>query len=196
MKPIRRFFNWVSVTFRKQGVLGKILFILAGFFILCLLCSVPVMIFSPSTNSAQNETVAVAGDLAGEMQDESTVSSPEIEQSTPIQPTNTEQPTQTPEPTKTPRPTNTPPPPTATPDPNVVKPGTYLVGTDIRPGLYRGETSGFDIFSSCYWERLKDLSGNLSSIIANDNSIGQYYIEVSESDFALRTHCELEWVSN
>lgn len=105
-------------------------------------------------------------------------------------PTNTPKPTNTPRATNTPRPTNTPLPPTATPNPNLVRAGTYLVGTDIQPGIYKGQ-AGYDLFSSCYWARLKDLTGSLDALLANDNSIGQFYVEVKGSDYAFETRCEL-----
>lgn len=106
------------------------------------------------------------------------------------EPTATPGPTDTPEPTDTPQPTDTSVPPTATPDQNIIQPGTYLVGTDIRPGIYRGE-AGYDLLDSCYWARLKDLSGSLDSILANDNSIGQFYTQVKDTDKALETACRL-----
>lgn len=109
------------------------------------------------------------------------------------QPTATPRPTAAPRPTNTPRPTDTPLPPTATPDPNLIQPGTYLVGTDIRPGIYKGQ-AGYDLFASCYWARLKDLSGSLGAVLANDNSIGQFYVEVKESDYAFETRCELRFL--
>lgn len=96
-------------------------------------------------------------------------------------------------PTNTPRPTDTPVPPTATPDPNLIQPGTYLVGTDIRPGIYKGQ-AGYDLFASCYWARLRNLSGSLDAILANDNSIGQFYVEIKESDYAFETKCELRFL--
>lgn len=92
----------------------------------------------------------------------------------------------TPLPTTTPAPTST-----TVPDPNLVLPGTYLVGKDIQPGLYSGQ-AGADILESCYWARLNSLSGELGAIIANDNAMGPYYVEVAASDFALETHCELQ----
>lgn len=109
------------------------------------------------------------------------------------QPTATPRLTDTPRPTSTPRPTDTPVPPTATPDPNLIQPGTYLVGTDIRPGIYKGQ-AGYDLFTSCYWARLKDLSGSLDAVLANDNSVGQFYVEVKESDYAFETRCELRYL--
>jgi len=97
--------------------------------------------------------------------------------------------TDTPRPTHTPRPTNTPEP---TADPDLINPGTYLVGTDIQPGLYKG-MAGEDSSSSCYWKRLSSFSGD-DTIIDNDNAIGSYYVEVLESDFALETHCPLRLI--
>lgn len=75
--------------------------------------------------------------------------------------------------------------------PQKIPTGTYLVGIDIQPGTYKGQ-AGTDIMDSCYWERLRNVRGELDSIIANDNATGQYYIEVQPSDFALKTKCELE----
>jgi hypothetical protein len=46
------------------------------------------------------------------------------------------------------------------------------------------------------WERLRDVLGGFDSIIANDNAIGQYYILVMETDYALSTACELERVGD
>jgi hypothetical protein len=90
-------------------------------------------------------------------------------------------PTDSPVPTNTPKPTLTP---SKTPNPNLHKSGTYLVGTEIQPGLYKG------LGSNCYWERLKDLSGSFDAIIANDLTDGQFYIQVDESDAALSTTCD------
>jgi hypothetical protein len=92
-------------------------------------------------------------------------------------------------------PTEIPPVPTNTINPNLIEPGTYIVGTDIKPGYYYG-LAGIDFGDSCYWERLKDLSGNLDSILANNNASGQFYIEVLESDSALKTDCQLTYLSS
>lgn len=115
--------------------------------------------------------------------------------------TNTANPTETATVTYTPEPTNTPEPtvtlePTATPEPTptlnpyIVNRGTHLVGTDIMPGIYYGE-AGSDLLSSCYWARLSDLSGEFGAILANDNSIGQFYVEVKETDVAFEVDCEV-----
>jgi hypothetical protein len=80
-----------------------------------------------------------------------------------------------------------PQPPTATPDAGpVARPvriGTHIVGDSIQPGIYRG-AAGQSLLNSCYWERLRDLSGELGSTIANDNAVGQFYVEVKATDCA------------
>jgi hypothetical protein len=84
-------------------------------------------------------------------------------------------------PPSTPAPTTTPPsttPPT-TPPPTLpgFDDGTFLVGTDIQPGRYI--TTGVDL---CYWARLKDASGSLDGIIANDNASGQAIVDIAPTD--------------
>ena len=76
-----------------------------------------------------------------------------------------------------------------------LEPGMYIIGRDIQAGTYKGQ-AGDDFMDSCYWERMRSVTGNFSDIIANDNAIGQYYIQVSPSDFALKIRCPVEWVSN
>jgi hypothetical protein len=60
--------------------------------------------------------------------------------------------------------------------------GIFLVGRDIAPGLYRADGT-----SDCYWKRLSDLSGDLDAILANDNAVGQVYVEVLPTDAAFST---------
>lgn len=85
------------------------------------------------------------------------------------------------------QPTN--PPPAASPA-RPVRAGTHIVGDTVQPGIYRG-MAGQDILSSCYWARLSNLTGNMDSTIANDNAIGQFYVEVKPTDYALETACQL-----
>lgn len=66
----------------------------------------------------------------------------------------------------------------------VFEPGMYLVNRDIAPGIYRGE-------GSCYWERLSDVTGTIDGIITNANPMGQFYMRVKESDFAVSTDCQI-----
>ncbi len=123
------------------------------------------------------------------------------------QPVATIQQTAAPEPseaatsTATPIPTSTPTPvPTATPTPTATPvpgwgPGTLAVGRDIEPGIYAGK-AGLGVFDSCYWARLRGVSGDLSDIIANDNAIGQFYISVSDSDEYLEVACRITPLSD
>ena len=76
---------------------------------------------------------------------------------------------------------------------NIV-PGVYLIGRDIVPGTYRGE-AGTGALDSCYWARLSGVTGEFSDLIANDNAVGQYFVSVEDSDFALSTSCALELVT-
>jgi hypothetical protein len=73
--------------------------------------------------------------------------------------------------------------------------GTYVVGTDIKPGLYK--TSGpadTGALANCYWERDRDLSGGMDSIIANDNASGPTTVQISASDKAFKTSGCAPWV--
>jgi hypothetical protein len=85
--------------------------------------------------------------------------------------------------------------PTVTRNPNLLSAGTYVVGSDIQAGFYRGY-AGFDLFESCYWSRLSDLSGEFEAILANDNANGQFYIEVRNTDVALEVDCNFEFLPN
>jgi hypothetical protein len=64
-------------------------------------------------------------------------------------------------------------------------PGTYVVGSDIYPGVYR--TAGPSSTFSCYRARLKDTSGEFSSIITNGSSQGQTTVTIKPSDGAFET---------
>ncbi|MFH8259400.1 hypothetical protein [Streptomyces roseolus] len=57
--------------------------------------------------------------------------------------------------------------------------GDFEVGSDVKPGLYRS-TGNED--AECYWERAKDASGEVDSILANDNVTGTAYVEIKASD--------------
>jgi hypothetical protein len=49
----------------------------------------------------------------------------------------------------------------------------------LQPGVYRSNVS-----SGCYWERLRNFSGTLDGILANDfvSSAGQQLVEVRSGD--------------
>ncbi|POX65387.1 hypothetical protein C3492_02000 [Streptomyces sp. Ru62] len=68
--------------------------------------------------------------------------------------------------------------------------GEYQVGTDVKPGTYR--TTGNDD-GMCYWERAKDASGELDSLLANDNVSGTSYVTVKPTDKLFKSSgCE-DW---
>jgi len=55
--------------------------------------------------------------------------------------------------------------------------GTYLVGVDIAPGVWR--TPGGD---SCYWQRVSGFSGDFSELLANDLPSGSAIVEILPTD--------------
>lgn len=61
--------------------------------------------------------------------------------------------------------------------------GTYEVGADIKPGKYK--TSGGD---GCYWARLRNLEGDLDSIIANNIGDGPQTVTIRKSDKGFETN--------
>ena len=69
-----------------------------------------------------------------------------------------------------------------------VPPGTYEVGKNIAPGVYRGEAPD-DSF--CKWARMKDLNEEPESITAMGLREGPFYLEILDSDSAFTTECDL-----
>ena len=97
-----------------------------------------------------------------------------------------------PTPTSTSEPIGTP---ESTSSPNLgFGPGTYQVGSEIQPGVYAGK-AGTDRRDSCYWERLSGVAGESSEIIANDNVVGQFYIEILSTDKYFTTRCDMTLLS-
>ena len=56
--------------------------------------------------------------------------------------------------------------------------GTYLVGTDVKPGTYKADAS-----TGCYWARLKSL--DTSDIIDNQNTDGPVVLQILPTDKAV-----------
>lgn len=80
--------------------------------------------------------------------------------------------------------------PAPAPKPKIVSfdgSGTYEVGSEVKPGLYRSEGGG-------YWERLKDVTGDFDDIIANGNPAGQAYVQIRKADGYFSTSGNEEWV--
>jgi hypothetical protein len=160
----------------KSGRNGKIIIVVGASLFLCL-CCVIIGLLSPKTGQTPNQNVDVS-----EIQTATVLTIVAETEKTEIAsiPTNTPKPTNTTAPTETPI-------PSATPNPNLVDSGTYLVNTDIKPGIYKGYAFGL-----CYWARLKNLTGALDSIIANANAQGQFYVEIKSTDTAFQTKCPIE----
>lgn len=68
--------------------------------------------------------------------------------------------------------------------------GEYQVGTDVKPGTYR--TTGNDD-GMCYWERAKDASGELDSLLANDNVSGTSYVTIKPADKLFKSSGCQDW---
>ncbi|MEU8774619.1 hypothetical protein [Streptomyces sp. NPDC048606] len=68
--------------------------------------------------------------------------------------------------------------------------GTFQVGSDVKPGTYR-TTGNKDL--GCYWERLKDASGEVESIIANDNVTGASYVTIAATDKLFKSSGCKDW---
>ena len=68
--------------------------------------------------------------------------------------------------------------------PTSISQGNWLVGSQVVPGTYRAQVIG-----GCYWERLRDFTGNLSGIITNDfvPDDGQQFVTISGSDVGFQT---------
>ena len=79
-------------------------------------------------------------------------------------------------------PTTAEPTTTLTPVPTI-RDGLALIGADAQPGRYINSK----VSSGCYWERLKDLSGSLDGLLANDNPSGQSIVDIVDGDVAFRS---------
>ena len=73
--------------------------------------------------------------------------------------------------------------------------GTWRVGPDIKPGIYRtippSQSPGG--IPGCYWARLSGLSGERSEIIVNQTSANPVQVEIKASDVAFRSIGCGEW---
>lgn len=83
---------------------------------------------------------------------------------------------------------------TVTPPPGPltsISEGTYVVGTgpgQVAPGTYA--TTGAKVGAvvpNCYWERLRNTSGDFTALIANDNVKGPTTLTIAATDGAFKT---------
>ncbi|WP_406330596.1 hypothetical protein [Streptomyces sp. NBC_00203] len=68
--------------------------------------------------------------------------------------------------------------------------GDFQVGSDIKPGTYRTTGNTDDM---CYWERAKDASGEVDSLLANDNVSGTSYVTIKASDKLFKSSGCKDW---
>ncbi|WP_417364667.1 hypothetical protein [Glutamicibacter arilaitensis] len=61
--------------------------------------------------------------------------------------------------------------------------GTYRIGSNLKPGLYKSTGSG----SSCYWERLDGFSGSFDDIKSNYFGSARSYVRILASDKGFST---------
>ena len=71
--------------------------------------------------------------------------------------------------------------------------GTLMVGKEIEPGRYKTEVAD-GLVPLCYWARLSDTDGEMSSIIANNAVVeGSVYVTIKPSDFAFESRGCTDW---
>ena len=67
--------------------------------------------------------------------------------------------------------------------------GTYLVGSELAAGTYRTDGSG----GHCYWERLRDTTGEFDAIIATEAVSGPSTMTVQATDGAVKFRGGCTW---
>jgi hypothetical protein len=80
--------------------------------------------------------------------------------------------------------TTQPPTTTAPPPPGFSGTATFVVGTTAPAGTYVSTNN-----TTCYWERAKDASGSLDSIIENDNAVGQALVQINNGEVFTTRDC-------
>jgi hypothetical protein len=74
---------------------------------------------------------------------------------------------------------------------SITQDGTYVVGKDIKAGTWH--TDGQSDLGGCYWERDRNLDGDLGSIIANNDITGPSTVSVHSSDKAFQVSGDCVW---
>lgn len=78
------------------------------------------------------------------------------------------------------------------PDGSIAGNGTYAVPVDVQPGTYKSAGPS-DSTGVCYWARLKNTSGDMDSIIANDVGKGPQVVTIKKTDGAFSTRGCATW---
>lgn len=81
--------------------------------------------------------------------------------------------------------------PTTAPPPGFSGDGTFVVGQKTPAGVYVSVDNASG--SLCYWQRAHDASGNLDSIIENDNARGQAVVQIQNGEVFTTRGCN-RWV--
>jgi hypothetical protein len=66
--------------------------------------------------------------------------------------------------------------------------GAYIVGTDMVPGTYRSSGG-----NNCYYERLRDFTGGMNSIIANGNTKNPTIVTITPTDAGFQSQSCGTW---
>lgn len=74
---------------------------------------------------------------------------------------------------------------------SITQDGTYVVGKDIKAGTWH--TDGQSDAGGCYWERDRNLDGDLDSIISNNNITGPSTVSVHHGDAAFQVSGGCTW---
>jgi hypothetical protein len=73
---------------------------------------------------------------------------------------------------------------------SITQDGTYVVGKDVKAGTWHTDGQS-DL--GCYWERDRNLDGDLDSIISNNNITGPTTVTVHSSDKAFQVTGGCTW---
>ena len=80
--------------------------------------------------------------------------------------------------------------------PNTIEQGMYLVGVEIKSGIYEGVVSS-ESFSSCSWARHADFTGAYNETIDSgfhSDEGTSFNVLVAPDDYGLATNCQLTFV--
>ena len=79
---------------------------------------------------------------------------------------------------------------------NTIEPGMYLVGVEVKPGIYEGVVSS-ENFSSCTWARHADFTGAFNERIDtgfHSDEGTSFSVLVAPGDYGFATSCRLTFV--
>ena len=80
---------------------------------------------------------------------------------------------------------------------NSIEPGMYLVGVEIKPGIYEGVVPPANVSSSCRWARHADFTGAYNETIDtgfHSDEGTSFSVLVAPGDYGFATSCRLTFV--